>query len=331
MCGSETITITEQPPTRLPDGPLRQALADHHRRFSPIYQGFLSDHGPMGAMASYGLGRPEPEVLDWYGRYCQRLAGFDSAPDVYCELLKKTRHDLVASGGKALLSRMLPGLISGWARNAYHPLIRIAYGYQFQIEEEIAAGLAYLAWCGADPRIERLAASAATGNTSDAQTAFAMLVSAGVDAGPGRRFDDCLDTVIAHPDFAPAARHYPDALAAFSRSALHAFDQTHDFFALHLVTGAHAFRILYPFAGEYRDEIFALGILAGYTAIGAPPFSPDQNIGVSDISLQAASELGSQVRSDDDHDIKLAYSAMSQALHFQDNAYADVAARYLSR
>ena len=38
-----------------------------------------------------------------------------------------------------------------------------------------------------------------------------------------------------------------------------------------------------------------------------------------------------ELRSDDDHDIKLAYSASSQARHFADGAYLEVALRYLNR
>lgn len=126
------------------DVDLLAALRTHHARYSPFYQGSLSDHGPMGALALHGLGKPEPEVRAWL--------------------------------------------------DDYHPLIRLAYGYQFQIPEEITAGLACMKWCGRDEPLETY------------------------------------------------------------------------FFALHLVTGSHAFRVLYPFAGELRDEIFTLGILAGYAS-----------------------------------------------------------------
>jgi len=115
---------------------------------------------------------------------------------------------------------------------------------------------------------------------------------------------------------------------------LNIFDQTHDFFALHLVTGAHAFRLLYPFAGKWRDEIFSLGILAGYAAVGAPDFSTSQaepHEHADDSVTEAMTTLPRKVRSDDDHDIKLAYSAMSQAKHYEDPAYIEAASRYLDR
>ena len=56
-------------------GELARSIDGHHRRFSPIYGGYLSDHGPMGALALSGLGRAPEEVLRWHARYCERLDG----------------------------------------------------------------------------------------------------------------------------------------------------------------------------------------------------------------------------------------------------------------
>jgi hypothetical protein len=325
------ITATEQSAASFapPGEALRRILDEHHRRFSPFYQGYLSDHAPMAALALHGLGRGETEVLDWYDTYVQKLEPLERAPDRYLALLEGTRLELARYGRETLLKNTLPAYISGWARSAFHPLIRIAYGYHFQIDGEIAAGLAYLKWCGPDRRIERLAGSAASSrDPEEALIAFATVRPAATNVGPGRKFDVCLKAVIAHPAIADVARRYPDALPAFSRAALSIFDQTHDFFALHLVTGAHAFRTLYPFAGEFRDEIFSLGILAGYASVGAPVFSPFK--AARQAVLTIAPELGKAVKTSDDHDIKLAYSAMNQAHYFADDAYAEVAQRYLS-
>lgn len=332
-------TAIESQPAAPPGEALRPTLDAHHRRFSPLYQGFLSDHGPMAALALHGLGRPESDVLVWYDRYCTRLQAFDFSPSGYPELLDEAERDLARYGRDALLARTLPELISGWARNAYHPLIRLAYGYHFQIDGEIIAGLAYLKWCGADERLEQLAASATAANApGELPSAFADIAAAASRPAPGKRFDDSLEEVVAHPAFATAARRYTQALPGLSRIALTIFDQTHDFFALHLVTGAHAYRLLYPFMGALRDEIFSIGILAGYAAIGAPVFAPSvpgaestPTAPTSASILGAVSELTDAVKSDDDHDFKLAYSALSQSRHYHDDAYARVATRYLGR
>jgi len=148
-----TITAAEQHPT--PGEALQQALDTHHHRFSPLYQGYLSDHAPIGALALHGLGRHEPEVLGWYEHYCGKLDAIDAAPADYLEKLAESERALTDLGRDALLARELPLLISGWTRNAFHPLIRLAYGYHFGIDGEIAAGLAYLKWCGPDETIGR--------------------------------------------------------------------------------------------------------------------------------------------------------------------------------
>ena len=101
----------------------------------------------MGALALSGLGRAPEEVLRWHARYCERLDDIASAPGRYRSALEEVEHDLERQGSEAVLAERLPKLISGWARSAYHPLIRLAYGYAFQIQAEIAAGLAYLTWC----------------------------------------------------------------------------------------------------------------------------------------------------------------------------------------
>lgn len=326
-------TATERPST--PAETLRRALNTHHRRHSPLYQGYLSDHGPMGALALQGLGRSEHEVLRWYERYCGKLDAVDEAPADYLEILAETERSLAELGGDGLLAAELPGLISGWTGDAFHPLIRLAYGYHFQIEGEIAAGLAYLKWCGPDETIEWLANSAiGTGNRESIQAAFSSLSPWAAGPGNTKRFDDRVAAVLAHPAFAEVAAQYPDTLASVSRAALSIFDQTHDFFALHLVTGAHAFRLLYPFAGKRREEIFSLGILAGYAAVGAPGFTTgqtDTNEQIDNSAVETAGALSRKIRGEDEHDIKLAYSALSQTNHFKDHAYVEAASRYLDR
>ena len=136
-------------------------------------------------------------------------------------------------------------------------------------------------------------------------------------------FTSAARQVSSSPAFGAAAVVVPDNLRLVSRLALDIFASTHNFFALHLVTGAHAYRLLYPFAGEERDAIFTLGILCGYAAVGAPVFvhhdSPEFSGPVSWLNL---------IR-DDEHDAKLAYSADDQSRHWGDPAYRRIAADYL--
>ena len=209
--------------------------------------------------------------------------------------------------------------------------IRIAYGFEWHCAEEVAAGLAYLSYCRADPTIERLAASAVRSDLT-AVDLFG-LASRFATTGNLTTFPRGLALVVTHREFPLAAQIVPDNLRQMSRAALDVFASTHNFFALHLVTGSHAYRLLESFTGEHSEAIFNLGLLAGYAIVGAPDFEP------SGTELRSSVESGGPARradwrdgmSDDEHDIKLAYSAQSQAEYWGDPEYIDVARGYFSR
>ena len=272
-------------------------------------------------MAAIGLNADDLVIEQCLEAYNQRLFPFADSPGRYQELFNTYRKEIASTGIADTLTQHLPLLISGWARAAYHPLIRMAYGFENQIASEVAAGLAYQSYCGADPTIEHLAQSArSTGFTS--QELFRLARKFAVVQSAGASFGERLSIAINHDEFPDAAKLVTDNLRSMSRTALDIFASTHDFFALHFVTGAHAYRLLYPFAGEYRDAIFNLGLLAGYSAVGAPEFtrySESQNVEVQWLPL-----IGQ-----DEHNIKLAYSALSQATHWQEPAYVAAAVHYL--
>jgi hypothetical protein len=287
----------------------------------------------MAALALHGLGADGPTASAYLEAYSARLSPLESSPAGYQRQLEIMLRAVRDHGPAAVLARELPELISGWARDAYHPLIRTAYGLEFGIAEEVAAGLAYLAWCGADPTVERLAGAATSANVD---AAFAAMARCATAVSPERNFNECLSLVVENPDFATAAVRAPGQLAEVARRALSVFAATGDFFALHLVTGSHAYRTLYPYTGPLRDPIFTLGVLAGYAAVGAPdythptyahPAAADGNF------IEAPADwLPSVQRTDalpNDHDIKLAYSASRLAAELEEPAFIRAAFEYL--
>lgn len=91
-------------------------------------------------------------------------------------------------------------------------------------------------------------------------------------------FSSRADTAIDDERFASLPGEVPDTLRAVTRVALDIFASTHDFFALHLVPGAHAYRILFEYAGADRNQLFLLGIAAGYLAVNAPAFLLERSV-----------------------------------------------------
>jgi len=316
------------------------AIADHHRHFGTSFGpvtdqdpfGAFSDHLPMAALARIGLGDKPANVLGFIQRYRQQLNPIDAYAD-YQALLQHYLFIVGRDGIAATLAEHLPRLISGWVREAYHPLIRIAYGWEFGIGQEVAAGLAYFdsIQAGADSRVARVAESA-TLVDGPAETLFEVASRWRPDLDGTYTFTQAAQRVIESDEFAQAACVFSGNLKRVTSVALDIFASTHNFFALHLVTGSHAFRLLYDFAGPHADAIFNLGLAAGYAAIGAPRFDGAL---ASGCRANAASGTREQsllgLCSEDEHDYKLAYSAKEQAKYFADHAYLDAAAAYLRR
>jgi hypothetical protein len=71
--------------------------------------------------------------------------------------------------------------------------------------------------------------------------------------------------------------------------------------------------------------VYSAGIAAAYLAIGAPEY-----VALSAASGDAPLPVAALSKSTDEHDIKIAYSALRQSEAYRDPAYVQVAVRYLA-
>jgi hypothetical protein len=298
-------------------GWLETLLREHAGTHGPLYGGFLADHLPMALLARYELGGDEADLRAYADVYAERLsppephphapvASFDArlgdraAYGAYLSFFARALHD---EGRVAVLRAYLPRLVSAWVRDAYHPIIRLAYGVRFACDVEIAAGLAYLASVGPDPE---LAAQAP-------RVARAGELPRPRDV-PGVIFAQKYQAVLESGALPAAAGALPDNVGGIAELALDAFNTTHDFLALHLVTGTHAFAICLPYLGDDALALLRTGIAAGYLAIGAPTF-----------------ERGAPLRPaqiDDEHDTKLAFSCADLAGRFDSPVFREATRVY---
>lgn len=319
-------------------GAVHQLLLAHGDAYDAWYPPYeFVDHGPMAVLALCGLGANVDQVEAFHAGYVSRLRAlpkpgialneldFRSAygdPQAYSALRLFFTREFARLGTRVALRRYLPELASGWVKDAYHPLIRLGYGIEFGVASEIAAGLALLASNGPDPAL----AVAATRAPFDVDIPNYLAAIAHLGLVPlGETFDARYRSVVDTGSFAPpilSARPIPDITAA----ALTALYSTGDFFALHLVTGMHAFRQCLPWLPEHRAELAMVGIAAGYAAIGAPPLSALPNVEGPSPNV----ELAKLLRSGDEHHIKLVYSCKTHANVFSDLRYNQVAARHMS-
>jgi hypothetical protein len=327
--------VTERTPALPLPSPLQDLIEEHGARFAPQYPpSGNSDHGPMTYLACYGLGLPMADINAFAKRYCRRLAEQlpYSIPDSITEanwtkqVGQASSYVMLRSffcsrierdGWQSVLSQYLPQLLSGWATDAYHAMIRLGYAVEFELPTEMSSALAYMTILGPNPQLEATAHRAPSaaaahdcllGSQASRQTSYRS-----------GRFNDRLSRILAEVDIRPTGARTTEDL---SRLALAVFDATHDFFALHLVTASHAFRLCEPYTGALGHALYDVGIAAGYVAIGAPDFTPldreEGTIPLHRLSLER-----------DEHCVKFAYTARQQAAAFHDPTYQAVASRYL--
>ena len=323
-------------PKGLP-GALDTLLREHAATYAPHYPpSDNSDHGPMAYLAMHGLGIGFADIAMFADAYRSRLvptmppkAAVSDATwrdhigrrESYAALLAFFEREIGALGWQATVSRYLPQLISGWVRDAFHPLIRLSYGIDFESAPEIAAGLAYMTITGDDPVLALIAKRAASGSQGRAHLAsLQSLRSSAFSRGP---FNVRYQRITAGAaELVPAGGSSESILEDVSRTCLEVFHATHDFFALHLVTSSHAFRVCAPWAGPNLAPLFSVGIATAYLAIGAPQFDP--------LARAAAAVPIERLRkATDEHDIKIAYSCVAQSRAFADPTYEWVATEYL--
>ena len=297
-----------------------------------------SDHGPMAYLAMHGLGIGIDRIRDFAEAYQRRLVGFPPPREAvgasnwrahvghresYAGLLEFFSNEIERLGWRATVAQYLPPLISGWVKDAFHPLIRLGYGIEFEASIEIAAGLAYFTIVGDDPTLLEMARRSNRIDADDYAGAARELRDARFARGP---FNDRYRRILQSVAPRPAA--HADVQRYIARTCLDAFDATHDFFALHLVTSSHAYRVCRPFVepelgAALVDDLYSIGIATAYVAIGAPAFERIER-------EPAPLPLAALARATDEHDLKLAYSCRAQRLAHDDRAYEAIAARYLA-
>ena len=314
---------------------LRRHAAAYATHYPPVDN---SDHAPMAYLAMHGLGIGIDRIRAFADTYQRRLVAFPPPRETvsveswrthigrrpaYAALQRFFSGEIERCGWRATVASYLPQLISGWVKDAFHPLIRLGYGIEFEVVIEIAAGLAYCTIVGDDPE---MLASARRRNRVDmahyVDAARALRDSRFARGSFNDRYRRILGSVT------PKAADDADVQRSVGRVSLDVFDTTHDFFALHLVTSSHAFCICRPFVDDALgaavvDDLYSIGIATAYLAIGAPEF-------VRKVHPKKELPLDALARATDEHDVKIAYSCRAQGLAFDDPAYESVAAGYLA-
>lgn len=242
-------------------------LLDEEAGFDCEYGGGLSNHRPMALAALTRLGANNQQLTSFDAAYRQRLRpapahedwptgdawasrlGDPAAWPVYRSLFAQwLEHE--AAGD--VLQQVLPRLTQGVGAAAFHGLIRTAYAVQSAHRQELADALAYWA-CRHLPLGEARTQQRAALDVEPALDRLPRL-----RAGGGLIFER-MRSAAAQPGFSAATATLVIDESTLHRLAHHAaamYTMSGSFTVLHLVTSAHAMRVLLPFVD---DPLAAVG------------------------------------------------------------------------
>jgi len=301
---------------------LRELLAVNRTKH-PKYAGGLANHLSMELIALQRLGASADRLREFACTYGKALDPFPSGgpeidasdwsaaigrSDAVASLASFFEADIARRGREEALRSALDKLWPLVGSQAFHCMIRTAYGVDAGDDAEIAHGLAY--WVADADSLGQLSQPAErasdVGELIERIRADGDLVGERISGGSIRRR---MLTAAQRPGFAEVASSLEVAdhtLDDIALAMLGLYVSTRDFTALHAVTGTHALRLLLPFA---REREVALryqwqALAAAFIALGAPRIDASFPTDAPDWAAVVERTLPS----DDDHDAKFVYS-----------------------
>jgi Questin oxidase-like len=325
-------------PPRIADAPALLAWLDAGAGYHAEYGNGLSNHLPMALCALHRLGadaarlrtfatgyatqlRPAPAAQAWpaVDAWASRL-GDPAAWPAYRHLFGEWLHH---EGGPDVLNAVLPRLMQGCGGAAFHGLIRTAYAVQTAHVRELADALAHWAcsWADLGPLPDVPASEA------DPAAALRRLP---LPARPlaGRLILHRVAAAAALPGFAAGVAQLKvdeHTLERLARGSAELYAASGNFTVLHMLTSAHALRVLLPWLDEPLPAVRAYwqAFAAAWLASGARDRGPAR--------LRAWPQIVAfAVASDDEHVIKLVDSCREQERACGGDVWRRAASRVLA-
>lgn len=320
------------------------ALLDRAQAFAPEYRGTLSNHLPMALVALDALGAdvarmesffaivaakldpappPAPACNDWISRR-GRLSAFPALRAHFVQAI-------ATQGRDAVLRRALPSLVDGIGAGAFHGLLRTASAVVAGHDDELASGLAH--WASWHlPLAQFVVPQAAGAAHADVATWLADVMTradswrsnAGMITPRMRAFAQ----TAAFRDGADRLVVHDRTLRELAAQALSIYLRTRNFTVLHLITSAHALRLITPWldaplvAVRHYAHAYAAGVAASGVDMNAPPIAVNV--------LPWPDVLRAGIASNDEHVIKLVYACREEWLATGDADYQQAASLAVS-
>jgi hypothetical protein len=286
----------------------------------------LSNHLPMTLLALDRLGADEARLQAFFDRYRSRLEPA-SGDRGFVDRRARYAAQIEAEGIEATLRQAVPLLLPQLGAAAFHCAIRTAYAIEAELPQEIASALAY--WASTPFGAPQITACG-TLSVGAALAAARANEALRFEIRHGTTIQSEMEAAFALPAFVPAAQSVaPEqiTLRNLAEAALAIYLDRGDFTALHLVTGAHAARLLslYADASAVAARLWP-ALLAAYVSIGRPqPRFDLVHAPLPAIDWPALRAAARQAG--DEHAIKIAYSASCEWQVYRWPGYAAAAGR----
>jgi hypothetical protein len=317
-------------------------------RDSAEFPPFLANHLPMILVALQRLGATTDRLraFDRAYRSASSLCPPPPAGDATGDTWRALRGDRAREGClRAFFDReiarlgavetirlYLPDLAPGIAGSAFHPLMRLAYGVMEADAAEIGIALGF--WAATFLVLDETDGPGITADPAEILRRAAALPGLGDAVPESDLVWHNMRAVAAMPAFAGVAGWLiveDDTLDRMAAASLALFAGTMSFEALHAVTGCHWLRLLRPVAPEMAPLLrhFWTGIAALMPKMGFPVIPPPEQLA----SWREApcpdwpAIKAAAIRSDDEHDHSLTFSAFEEWQRTGDRLYRYVAAK----
>ncbi len=294
-------------------------LLDRAQAFAPEYGGSLSTHLPMALVSLHALGADASRMEAFFTTISARL---NAAPDAAaaCKNWLAMRGDRAAfaslrayflqaiadHGRDAVLRQALPSMVDGVGAVAFHGLLRTASATVANHNAELASGLAVWA-AGHLPLASFVAAQTSEAGSVDIANWLARMADQDdawrVDTGSITSQMRAFVRTPAFRDGVDRLAVHEGTLRALAAQALAIYLRSKNFTVLHLITSAHALRLLMPWLEQPLVAVrhYARAYAAGVAASGVKVDAPMMTVNV----LTWPELLRVAIASDDEHVIKL--------------------------
>ncbi len=348
--GSVTATSSPTPPAA-PGPTVAQQILAANRSYDAQFHHGLSNHLSMAIVALHELGAPDARLSEFFERYRSRLEAVPERRQSvvreswaqavgtqarYADYLAFFQAEVARAGAEGAVRAYLPALMPGVAGSSFHPLIRLGYAVHARDDADVAVSLAYFA--DQFLRVGDAPASAvpsSPGGPRELSRSLAETPALAHHPQGNKAIFDQIRGVAAMPEFAAAAASAFTArdvtIPSLADTAAALYAAAPDFTSLHLVTSAHALRVLSPLlddpgaASRWLLQAFA----AVYVAMGTPALGPDDDRARAETSTPPSWEAiaTKAAASNDEHVIKMVYTCREEAAAYRQPLYQAFAAK----